>query len=109
MRISSDGRRFRFAVIAVVLIAVLTVLLAPSIDMPETVLREHHVAAHSVVNNNAGTLTVVGMISGTEAFQNGSVDLAENSRTREHEHSQASLVLRCQIKVFILSDNSTSL
>ena len=95
MRISFDGRGFRVAVVAIVMMAILTVLLAPSIDMPETVLREHHVAAHSVVNNNAGTLTVVGMISGAEAFQNGSVDLAENSRTREHEHSQASLVLRC--------------
>ena len=77
------------------MMAILTVLLAPSIDMPETVLREHHVAAHSVVNNNAGTLTVVGMISLAEAFKNGTVDLAEKSRTHEHEHSQTSLVLRC--------------
>jgi len=95
VRISSDGRGFRVAVVAAVLIAILTVLLAPSIDMPETVLREHHVAAHSVVNNNAGTLTVVGMISLAEAFENNAVHLAENSRTREQEHSETSLVLRC--------------
>jgi len=95
VRISSDGRGFKVAVVTVIMISILAVLIAPSIDMPETVLREHHVAAHSVVDNNAGTLTVVGMISLAEAFQNGTVHVIENSRTREHGHGETSLVLRC--------------
>jgi len=78
-----------------VMIAVLTVLIAPSIDMPETVLREHHVAAHSIANSNSGTLTMVGIISVAEAFHNDTVHVAENSGNLEHGHSQTSLVLRC--------------
>jgi len=95
VRISFDGRGFRVAVVAIVMMAILTVLLAPSIDMPETVLRERHVAAHSQVNNSAGTLTVVGTISLAEAFQNVTVHVVKHSQSREHGHSQTSLVLRC--------------
>ncbi|MBS1801814.1 MAG: hypothetical protein JST28_00525 [Acidobacteria bacterium] len=78
-----------------VMIAVLTVLIAPSIDMPETVLREHHVAAHAMVNSNSGTLTVVGYISRAETFHDDTAHVMEHSPNLEHGHSKASLVLRC--------------
>ena len=78
-----------------VMIAVLTVLIAPSIDMPETVLREHHVAAHSMVNTSSGTLMVVGIVSLSEAFHDDTFHVIESSRNLEHGHSQTSLVLRC--------------
>lgn len=81
--------------VVAVMIAVLTVLIAPSIDMPETVLREHHVAAHSMVSSNSGTLTVVGIISLAETLHNDTVHVIENSQSLEHGHSQTALVLRC--------------
>lgn len=77
------------------MVAVLTVLIAPSIDMPETVLREHHVAAHSMGNGNSGTLTVVGIISLAEAFDDRTIASIEDFRSPEHGHGKTSLVLRC--------------
>jgi hypothetical protein len=47
------------------------------------------------VNNSPGTLTVVGTISLAEAFQNVTVHVVKHSQSREHGHSQTSLVLRC--------------
>ncbi|WP_204101528.1 hypothetical protein [Occallatibacter savannae] len=91
----SGSKRFRIAVVVAVMVAVLTVLIAPSIDMPETVLREHHVAAHTMVNGNSGTLTVVGIISVADAIDGHAVLLNDGSRNPEHGHSQTSLVLRC--------------
>jgi len=82
-------------VVLAVMIAVLTVLIAPSIDMPETVLREHHVAAHSVVSGSPGTLTVLGIVSLTETFHDDTFHVIENSSNLEHGHSKTSLVLRC--------------
>ena len=78
-----------------IMIAVLTVLIAPSIDMPDTVLREHHVAPHSMASGNSGTLTVVGMIPMAQAFHNDIVHVLESFRTLGHGHGQTSLVLRC--------------
>jgi hypothetical protein len=66
-----------------------TVLIAPSTDMPETVLREHHVASHSTVNNSPGNLVVVAMVSDAHAFR-----LSEGSEVSDHAHGHTSLVLR---------------
>lgn len=46
-------RTFKFGVALMLLIAVATVLIAPSIDMPETTLREHRVAS----SHGSGDLT----------------------------------------------------
>jgi hypothetical protein len=39
--------RFRAGVAIAVLLAVAAVLIAPSVDLPETVLREHQVVSHA--------------------------------------------------------------
>jgi len=88
-------KELRIVIAVAVMVAVLTVLVAPSIDMPETVLREHHVASHSMMSNSSGTLTVVGLVSFAQAFHNDAVHVIENSRILDHGHSQSSLVLRC--------------
>ena len=79
----------------VVIISVLTVLIAPSIDMPETVLREHHVAAHTMVNNGSGTLTVVGTIAVAEEFHKYALHMSESSRNMTGKDSRTPFVLRC--------------
>lgn len=95
IRLRSGGRGVKTAVAMAVMIAVLTVLIAPSIDMPETVLREHHVAAHSMTSGTSGTLIVVGIISLADASYNDSVHLIESSRVFGFASSQPSPVLRC--------------
>ena len=93
--LSSGSKGFRTALVVAVMIAVLTVLIAPSIDMPETVLREHHVAAHTMVNGNSGTLTLVGIIPVADALHGRTVQLIDGSHNPERGHSNTSLVLRC--------------
>jgi hypothetical protein len=90
-----DGGIIRLAIVRAVLVAVLTVLIAPSIDMPETVLREHHVAPHSMASNGSGTLTVTGLISVEQVFQNLTIQAVGSLKVLDQIHSQTSLVLRC--------------
>lgn len=87
--------RLKLVIVATVLAAVLAVLIAPSIDMPETVLREHHVASHSTVTNASGTLAAVRTISDSLAFRYEAVQLSESLAAFDHGHSQTSLVMRC--------------
>jgi hypothetical protein len=47
---------FRAGVAMAVLLAVATVLIAPTVDLPETVLREHHVASHASGEHAQGEL-----------------------------------------------------
>jgi len=90
-----DGSIMRLAIASALLVAVLTVLIAPSIDMPETVLREHHVVPHSMASNGSGTLTVTGTISVEQVFQDLTIQTTGSSRVLDQIHSQTSLVLRC--------------
>src|SRR5258708_7311653 len=60
---------FRIAIALAVLIAVATVLIAPSIDMPETALREHHVTSHLVGDHSSGNLTSLGTAGLLRVFQ----------------------------------------
>jgi hypothetical protein len=47
---------FRASVAVAVLLAVATVLIAPTVDLPETVLREHHVVSHASGEHAQGKL-----------------------------------------------------
>lgn len=79
-----------------VLVAVATVLIAPSIDMPETTLREHHVTSHSAGDHSSGNLTSVGTAALLRVFQ--TIDAhppLEGPQFSILGHSQSSLVLRC--------------
>ena|SRR6188472_1409442 len=87
---------FRIAIALAVLIAVATVLIAPSIDMPETTLREHHVSSHSADYNSSGNLTSLGTASLLRAFQ--TIDAhppSDDPQFSTRGYSQSSLVLRC--------------
>jgi hypothetical protein len=89
------NRGFRIVLAMAVMVAVLTVLIAPSIDMPETVLREHHVASHSMVKSASGTLEMVGMVPDSQVFRNEAANLHEGSEASDYAHDQTSLVMRC--------------
>ena len=87
---------FRTAIALAVLVAVATVLIAPSIDMPETTLREHHVTSHSASNNSSGNLTSLGTASLLRAFQTIDVNRpSDGPQFSTRGQSQSSLVLRC--------------
>jgi hypothetical protein len=47
---------FRAGVVIAVLLAVATTLIAPTVDLPETVLREHHVVSHARGEHAQGKL-----------------------------------------------------
>ena len=89
------GRLFRIAISMAVMIAVLTVLIAPSIDMPETVLREHHVTTHSITNNGSGTLLVLGFVAGDQFGRSDSLRSIESTPPADYGYGQTTLVLRC--------------
>ena len=88
-------RRARLLLVMTLLAAVLVVLIAPSIDMPETVLREHHVAPHAMANNGSGTLAVTGLISVEQVFQDLTIQTLGSFWILDQMHSQTSVVLRC--------------
>jgi len=87
---------FRVAIALAVLIAVATVLIAPSIEMPETTLRQHHVTSHSAGYDASGNLTSSVTSGLLRAFQ--TIDahlLSEGPLSSTRGNSQSSLVLRC--------------
>jgi hypothetical protein len=93
---SSVTRIFRIAVAIAVLFAVATVLVAPTIDMPETVLREHHVASHSIGNHAAGNLKV-SVIPGLthSVIQTVASYTSASPRPSSESRAKSSQVLRC--------------
>lgn len=62
------SRPFKIGVALAVLLAVATVLIAPTIDMPETTLREHQVASHFCSEHAPGGLSTFA-VAGTSALQ----------------------------------------
>lgn len=91
------SRPFKFGVALVMLIAVATVLIAPSIDMPETTLREHRVAS----THGSGELTQGGFsIVSSAGSSNWHVFEMEERRTPDVQTSDrisvpSTTVLRC--------------
>ena len=51
------SRTFKLGVALAVLVAVATVLIAPTVDLPETTLREHQVASHSSGEHAPGSFS----------------------------------------------------
>ena len=86
----------RMVIAMAVLIAVATVLIAPSIDMPETTLREHHVASHSAGDHSSANLSTLGTAALLRVFQ--TIDAhrpLESRQSSTRRHSRSFLVLRC--------------
>jgi len=83
-------------VILTILIAVATTLIAPSIDMPDTVLHEHQVASHSAGGHGSNTLVNLGISTPLEARRNeGASRSSEILHSPNCEYKQSSVVLRC--------------
>ena len=57
---SCPGRPLTLGVALALLLSLAMVLIAPSVDLPETVLREHHVASHPLASHTTGGATVTG-------------------------------------------------
>jgi hypothetical protein len=87
---------FRSSVVLAVLIAVITTLIAPTVDLPETVLREHHVVSHM----NGGHAQGKVQTSSTTGPSHLGTDVVGTNRptglrSGEYTHVEAFRVLRC--------------
>jgi hypothetical protein len=84
------------AIAFVLLVDVVTIQIAPTVDLPETVLHEHHVASHSARSHTTGNLIVPGTNGSLQTyFKNNPLPVIETARFSEREHGQQFLVLRC--------------
>ena len=90
------SRRWLQSVITLaVVIAVATVLIAPSIDMPDGVLRAHSVVGHSTAASQ-GTITVSAKASSSHTHEAWSaIRISESRQVSSRGVIQRSMVLRC--------------
>ena len=90
------SRTFRIGVVIAVLLAVATVLIAPTIDMPETTLREHQVTSHFSSEHAPGNL-VTWCAAGASviASHETTARLAISAHFGGRRRVPSSLVLRC--------------
>jgi hypothetical protein len=90
------SRPFKIGVAFAVLLAVATVLIAPTIDMPETTLREHQVASHSCSGHAPGGLSTFS-VAGTSALLafGNAARLAMIPQLSKRPRVPSSMVLRC--------------
>lgn len=91
------SRTFKFGVALAILIAVATVLIAPTIDMPETALREHRVtSSHSSGEQTPGGFSIV---PGANSFHSHAFAMEESRSPRVQNSDRFSVpsttVLRC--------------
>ena len=91
------SRAFKFGVALVMLIAVATVLIAPTIDLPETTLREHGVAtSHGSGEHTQGGFSIVSSAGSSnwhafEMEERRSPDV----QTSDRANVPSTTVLRC--------------
>ncbi len=89
-------KAFSAIVILTILVAVSTALIAPSIDMPDGVLHEHHAAGHSAGGHGSNTLVNSGSSTPVEAHLDQSTSqIAEILHSPHSGHDQLSVVMRC--------------
>jgi hypothetical protein len=90
------ARAYTLAVILTILVAVATALIAPSIDMPDTVLREHHVSLHAAGAHAVNNLSNTGSAILNEPVQSdAAIRVSETLPSSENGRTQMSFVLRC--------------
>lgn len=90
------SRAIRTGVALAVLLAVAAVLIAPTIDMPETTLREHQVTSHSSSEHGPGTLASI-CIAGASFLLALEMERRASRKTLlpERPRIPSSRVLRC--------------
>ena len=90
------SRAFRIGLALAVLFAVAAVLIAPTIDMPETTLREHQVASHFSNEHGTGNLASI-CVPGASFLLTVGIEKGFSGRTllSEPPRVPSSRVLRC--------------
>ena len=86
----------RAGVVIAVLLAVTTALIAPTVDLPETVLREHHVVSHASGEHAHGKLQTSSHLRPFDLLMDaGGSDLPVVLRSADHVDAKPFRVLRC--------------
>jgi hypothetical protein len=90
-------RGFKFGVVLTLLLAVLTVQIAPTVDLPETMLRDHRVvSSHSSGEHAPGGFSVVSSASHSQWRALEKEDrLSPETQPSDHARVSSSRVLRC--------------
>jgi hypothetical protein len=84
------------AIVLSILIAVATVLIAPQIDMPDTVMRLHHVSSHSSGAHGTSNSFGTGIVLPTVAVISDGASLSsENLDPPDGLQARLSAVMRC--------------
>ena len=87
---------FSVVIVLTILVAVATALIAPSIDMPDGVMREHHVSSHASGVHGTGNLVHSGVAVRIEgSLDDGASRSSEIRHTNSGEHTQSFVVMRC--------------
>jgi hypothetical protein len=90
-------RGFKFGVVLTLLLTVFTVQIAPTVDLPETALRDHRVVtSHSSGEHAPGGFSVVSSASHLEwrALEKEEL-LSPETQPSDHARVPSSRVLRC--------------
>jgi hypothetical protein len=84
------------AFVLTILVAVATVLIAPQVDMPDTVLRLHHVSSHSAGTHGLSSVSDTGIAVLAEAPQSDDASRSsDNLNPQDGLHARLSVVMRC--------------
>lgn len=89
-------RGLKFGVILTLLLAVITVQIAPTVDLPETTLRDRFVSSHSSGEHAPGGFTVVSSTNHLQWLERDRDDgVRSEGPSSSHVRVPSSLVLRC--------------
>lgn len=90
------SRTLTIGVSLAVLVAIATVLIAPTVDLPETTLREHQVASHSTGEHAPGSLSTISGVGISALLAFGTATRFSPEPLLSHyPRIPSSLVLRC--------------
>jgi hypothetical protein len=89
-------RAYTFTVILTILLAVAMALIAPSIEMPDTVLREHHVSSHVAGVHGANIPINTIVATPVQSVDSGRISrISETLNPSISANLQSTVVLRC--------------
>lgn len=89
-------RHLIIGVALVMLAVVMAILIAPDVDLPETVLREHHLTLHNSGTHTLAKLDAIAAATFTFSVDDWSITHSVTQLARTpHTQSQVTLALRC--------------
>lgn len=94
--VSPATRRFRCVVALITLVAVAAIFIAPSIDLPDGVLRNHSVITHDNGTHSPASLAASIEVDSANVYPfTNAMLVTENRESSNQGYEQRSLVLRC--------------